>query len=234
MLHIVVSDFSSDQTPFERRMGDAGQLVRLKKGKATFEVVTNEGSVLKYREGKLPWNSVLAVDIVFKNFSRGLRASEKEIADAFNTEDPVEAMKAIVEKGELQVSSDERKEAVDKKKAEIITYINKNYIDPQTRLPHPIARLEQAMENSKIRIDADQNAVKQADAFIKSLQGKLTFVKSEMEAILVISRQYMGACSNTVHSIASVKREEYTEDGVIWEVGIPPAGTCLKSSISFA
>jgi ribosome maturation protein Sdo1 len=58
---------------------DAGQLVRLKKGKTTFEVITNEGSALKFREEKCPWESVMVVDIIFKNFSRGLRASDKEI-----------------------------------------------------------------------------------------------------------------------------------------------------------
>jgi ribosome maturation protein SDO1 len=111
-----------------------------------------------------------------------------------------------------------------KAESKLVTYLNKNYIDPRSKLPHPIVRLEQAMENAKIRIDPDGSAIKQAEALIKSLEGNLTFVKSEMEATLTIDTQYLGQVSNTVHAMASIKREEYTATGVIWELGIPPGG----------
>ena len=44
------------------------QIVRYKKGRVVFEVVTKPGSVRKYRAGKLGWNNVLIADQVFSNF----------------------------------------------------------------------------------------------------------------------------------------------------------------------
>ena len=56
-----------------------GQLVRWKKGKKTFEVITNSGSVLKYRDGKESWSNVLMADVIFKNYSKGERASAADL-----------------------------------------------------------------------------------------------------------------------------------------------------------
>ena len=55
------------------------QVVRYKKDKQTFEVLTNPGSVLKFREGKLGWDKVLATDVVFTNSSRGDRARDGDV-----------------------------------------------------------------------------------------------------------------------------------------------------------
>ena len=43
------------------------QLVRMKSGKQTFEVMTNPGSVNKYRKGELGIDQVLYTDVIFKN-----------------------------------------------------------------------------------------------------------------------------------------------------------------------
>jgi len=55
------------------------QLVRLKIGKQVFEVLTKVGSVLKYRDGKLGWDNVPAIDEVFKNHTKGERAKSDEL-----------------------------------------------------------------------------------------------------------------------------------------------------------
>jgi len=54
-------------------------------------------------------------------------------------------------KGELQLTAAERQEKVRKKRAEIVNYIHKYYIDPKTKLPHPIARLDGAIDDVKVR-----------------------------------------------------------------------------------
>jgi len=203
-------------------MSGAGQIVRLKKGKQTFEVITNEGAVLKYRSGDTAWDQVLVTDTIYKNCGKGDQANEEDIRTAFDMSDMKEVLKNIIEKGELQVSAAERKEAMDKKKKEIIVYLHRNYIDPKSKLPHPIVRLEQALENSKYRVDADGQVVKQSQELIKALLGKLSFAKSEMEGVLSISHAYSGACANIVHAMAEVKKEDYTAEGVRWEVGVSP------------
>ena len=43
------------------------QLVRMKSGKHTFEVMTNPGSVHKFRKGELSIDQVLYTEMIFKN-----------------------------------------------------------------------------------------------------------------------------------------------------------------------
>lgn len=42
-------------------------------------------------------------------------------------------------KGDYQESTKERKEKVEQKRKEIINYIHKYYIDPKTKVPHPVS-----------------------------------------------------------------------------------------------
>mgnify|MGYP001030765563 FL=1 len=83
----------------------------------------------------------------------------------------------ILNDGELQLTAAERKEKVDKRHREIgmssmmlllmlpprsrarwltrirasVTYINKYYVDPKTKLPHPVTRIENALDSMKVR-----------------------------------------------------------------------------------
>lgn len=184
-------------------MSSAGQIVRLKKGKQVFEVITNEGSVLKYREGNLGWDKVLVTDVIFKNSSKGDQANETDLESAFDTSDHQKILQSIVEKGDLQVSAAERKEALEKKKKELLGFLHKNFIDPKTNLPHPMVRLEQALENSKYRVDADGPVAKQSQELIKALLGKLSFLKSEIEGTL-LSKPVIFLSSP--YSISSIRR----------------------------
>jgi ribosome maturation protein SDO1 len=198
------------------------QLVRMKKGKKHFEVATQPGSVLKFRAGSLGFEHVLAAELVFTNYAKGERASESDLQEAFASADQVVCARAIVEKGELQVSAAERKEALERKKREIIAYLNRNFIDPKSNLPHPASRIETAFEQAKFRVDADAPAKDQAAELAKKLQGVLTFKKSETEGTIVVPHKLMGAATNVIYKHATVRREKQTPEGYQWEVGIVP------------
>lgn len=90
---------------------------------------------MKFRKGELGWADVLYADEVFKSFSKAEKAkgtdlrsvivlltlcsTEKHCSAAFGTENVQDCAKIIVEKGELQLTANERKEFVEKKRAEI-------------------------------------------------------------------------------------------------------------------
>jgi ribosome maturation protein Sdo1 len=60
-------------------MSGTHQIVRFKSGKATFEILTKPGACLKYRQGKLGFDSVMFADEVFKNFSKAERPTREEL-----------------------------------------------------------------------------------------------------------------------------------------------------------
>ena len=122
----------------------------------------------------------------------------------------------------MQVSASERKEEVEEKKKNIIYIIHKNYINPMNKLPHPIARIENAINEIKFRIDPVKDSTKQAEEIIKKLQGVLLFKKSLIEGTLSLSHNYLGSCMNIVNTKTNVIKETYTNEGCTWEIELSP------------
>ena len=115
-------------------MTDQAVLVRHKVGKTTFELMTHPGSVVKFRKGEGAIEDVVYADVIFKNVSKGERAKAEELKcvldfvcvacllyhrTAYGTDDFKQVATAIAEKGDVQTTSDERKEKVEKRKREI-------------------------------------------------------------------------------------------------------------------
>ena len=76
----------------------------------------------------------------------------------------------------------------EKKRKQIIEYINKTYIDGKTKLPHPIARIDNGMKTIKgLKIDLNQPVAKQGDDIVKQLKASMSFIKNETHGCLHIS-----------------------------------------------
>lgn len=198
------------------------QLVRLKKGKKTFEVMTNPGTVLKFRAGKGPMSDVLYAEIIFKNASKGDRASDEDLQEAFETTDIKEIGEIIVKDGELQVSAKERAEKLEAKTKEIITFVHKNFMDPKTNLPHPVARLELALKGAKFRVDPELPAKSQALDLVKKLQGTLAMKKSGIEGTVQVTHKYAGQCTGILYKFASSVKEKHVSGGMEWDIVLAP------------
>jgi ribosome maturation protein SDO1 len=102
-------------------------LVRLKKGKTTFEVLTNDGSVTKFRDKQLKslQDVLVSGDEIYTDLKKGAKASKEQLVGAFATDDVNVILEQIILKGEVQVSAGERKDKLDAKRVEVIAYIHK-------------------------------------------------------------------------------------------------------------
>eukprot|EP00698_Gefionella_okellyi_P003042 TRINITY_DN12863_c0_g1_i2.p1 TRINITY_DN12863_c0_g1~~TRINITY_DN12863_c0_g1_i2.p1 ORF type:complete len:274 (-),score=60.46 TRINITY_DN12863_c0_g1_i2:186-935(-) len=198
------------------------QLIKLKQGKHHFELMTNVGSVSKFRKGELGLDNVLQTDTIFANHAKGDRANASDLKDAFNTEDLQECIKQILQKGEIQLTAHERKEMVEKKKREIVNYLHKYYTDPRTHTPHPVVRLEAALDEIKFRVDPDVPADKQAQEALKKLPEVIPLKRSEVEGQLVVTHKMLGSVQGVLAKYSAVRSEQYTSEGCVMEVAIVP------------
>ena len=83
--------------------------VRLRKNNKRFEIACYRNKVLNYRTKiETDLSEVLQIDSVFTNVSKGLLASAKDLMEAFGTSDTKTVCRIILERGELQVSEEER------------------------------------------------------------------------------------------------------------------------------
>ena len=122
-----------------------------------FEIIVNPDIAFKLRMKQITWEEIdileiLEIDAIFKDASKGLRATTEDLIDAFETEDEIEIAKIILKKGELQLTQNQRKELADQKRKQIINFISKHAVDPKLNIPHPPARIENALEVGNIKI----------------------------------------------------------------------------------
>jgi ribosome maturation protein Sdo1 len=66
----------------------------------------------------------------------------------------------------------------------LVTYLNKYFVDPKTKTPHPITRIENALETIKARIDPDIPTDRQIADLLKKLPGVISLKKQEVEGTL--------------------------------------------------
>jgi ribosome maturation protein SDO1 len=67
----------------------------------------------------------------------------------------------------------------------VVNYIHKYYIDPRTKTPHPVVRIENALDQMKINVDPDMAAERQVqEKVLKKLPEILPIKRSEMSGTL--------------------------------------------------
>ena len=194
-----------------------------------FELLVDPRLAMELRKGKeVDFEELLAVDEVFKDALRGERQSESLVKEAFGTEDIKEIAKRIIAKGELQLTTEQRRELREKKKKEIIQIICKNAYNPQTNAPHPPARIENALEELKINIHEFEPADEQAARILKELKRILPIALDKFEIAIKVPATYAGRASAMLHEY-EIKKQEWQNDGSLIVLLEVPAG--LKAEL---
>jgi len=179
-----------------------------------FEILTKPQHALSYRLGKTTSVSeVLATDIIFTDSGKGLKASEEKLKEVFGTTDPLKIAEVILKKGTLQLTTEQRKQLVEEKRRQIVSFISRECVDPKTNLPHPPLRIEQAMKQIHYSIDTSRGVEEQAKEIIKLL---LPIIPLKMEKISVAIRippEHASKVYGTVKGFGTIKRDQWQADG---------------------
>jgi len=199
------------------------QVVHYKVGKTNFEIATKKGSVTAYKNDKSKGlKNVLDSEIVWKDLKKGERASGQELMAAFKTDDVLKVAEVIIEKGDLQLTEAERKEIMAKKRNEIVNYIHKYYVDPKTGFPHPIIRIDAALNESKVRIDPDAPTEKQVTEFMKSLITIIPCKKTEISGTVVIPLIHQKAANSVISKYAKIVGQKKSDTGLTVNITCVP------------
>src|SRR3989344_2518550 len=199
-------------------------IARLKIGGEMFEIDVDPDKALDFKNGIISdVHEVLRVRKIFSVVKRALLASEHVMNKIFKTSDPVEVAKIILNEGEIQLTEEHRKKAREEKRKRLIYLIHRNAVDPKTHLPHPHARIENAFEEAKIKIDEDKPADMQLQDVIKKLQPILP-IRFEMKEIEIrIPPEYARKSYGLVKSWGKILKEDWLSGGY-WNVVIEIPG----------
>ena len=123
-----------------------------------FEILVKPDPALDYKLGKKKdISAVLISDEIYTDSGKGTKPSTEKLLAAFKTEDKTEIAQIMFEKGDLNLTTDQRRKMIDQKRKQIVEYIAKTYVDPRTHLPHPPLRIEQAMKDGRVSIEPQKN-----------------------------------------------------------------------------
>ncbi len=189
-------------------------LAKLKKENQNFEVVIDSDAAVAFKEGKdIDIRDIVKSHEIFSDAQKGNVAPENIMKNIFNTTNTLEVAKIIIKEGEIQLTAEYRQQLREKKKKQIIEIIHKYGVDPRTHAPHPTLRIENAIEEAKVKIDEFKNVDEQVQDILSKLRPILP-IKFEIKEIAVkIPGDYAGKSSPIVYKFGKVLREEWQRDG---------------------
>ncbi|HEY7508005.1 MAG TPA: ribosome assembly factor SBDS, partial [Nitrososphaera sp.] len=104
-------------------------IVRLSIEGDKFELLVKPDPALEFKLGKkADISSVLVSDEVYSDANKGSRASGEKLMKHFKTTDQLEVAKQILARGELNLTTDQRRKMVEEKRKQIVAYIHRSFV----------------------------------------------------------------------------------------------------------
>ena len=204
---------------------DDAIVARLETFGETFEILLDPAAMDLIKAGKeIDLMEYLAVEDVFNNARKGTRPTEDIIKKAFGTTDIKEVAQKIIAKGEVQITAEQRKEMLEAKKKQIVTYIAANAINPQSKLPHPPLRIELALDEAKFHADPFKPVDKQVEEAMRLLRPLIPIRFEKTKVAIRLKGDDYGKCYDDLIHFGIVEKEEWQADGSWIGVIEIPAG----------
>jgi ribosome maturation protein SDO1 len=179
-----------------------------------YEILVYPDPALNFKMGKqVDPAQVLAIDEVYSDSSKGLRASAEKLKKHFKTEDHAKAALEVLRRGELQLTQEQRMRLTEEKRRQVVTIISKSYVDPRSHLPHPPVRVEQAMEEARVSIDPFIDANEQAKLVIEKIRAIIPLKSERVKLAVKAPAQYAGQAIGVLKGFGEILKEEWGQDG---------------------
>jgi len=200
-------------------------IARVEKGGEKFEVVVKPEAVQRLRDGKdVDLLAELAIDEVFRDAHKGSKASEEKMAEVFGATDPLEVSRQIIKRGEIQLTTEQRRQMTEVKRRQIVQYIAANAINPQTGAPHPPQRIEIAMQEAKVRVDPFKGIEEQVKEVLDAIRPLIPVRFEKIRIAVRLSAEDSAKCYGDLKAFGSILKEEWQPSGAWIGVVEMPAG----------
>ncbi len=179
-----------------------------------FEILVKPDPALDYKLGKKKdISAVLVSEDIYTDSGKGTKPTNEKLLKAFKTEDLTEIAQIILEKGDLNLTTDQRRKMIDEKKKRIVEYIAKTYVDPKTHLPHPPLRIEQAMKDGRVSVDPQKSVDEQVKDIVENLRSIIALKSENLQLEIIVPAQYASQSYSVLKSVGTLKNEEWQNNG---------------------
>tara|TARA_B100001750_G_scaffold233682_1_gene234186 strand:+ start:65 stop:754 length:690 start_codon:yes stop_codon:yes gene_type:complete len=179
-----------------------------------FEILVKPDPALDYKLGKIKEIApVLVSDEIYSDSSQGTRASSEKLQKVFKTEDALAIAEKILQKGDLNLTTDQRRKMTTEKRKQIITFIAKTFVDPRSHLPHPPLRIEQALTDARISIEPFKSVEEQIKDIVEKLRSIIPLKSENLLLEISVPAQYVAQSYSVLKSTGVLKKEDWQSNG---------------------
>lgn len=157
--------------------------------------------------------NVLAVEDIFKDSKKGDMASQESMEKIFETTDPLEVAAIIINKGQIQLTAQQKRDMQEEKRLMVINKIARESINPQNGLPHPVKRIENAMEEAKVKIDSFKSVDEQVQSTLKAIKVKIPIRFEKVKIAVRLPGNVAGNVFSHISKFGTLLNEEWQQDG---------------------
>src|SRR3989440_946162 len=189
-------------------------IARIETAGEKFEVLVKPEAVQKIRDGKdVDLLRELAIDEIFRDAHKGSKASEEKMQEFFGTTESLAVAKQIIQRGEIQLTTEQRRQMLEAKRKQIVQYIAANAINPQTGAPHPPQRIEIAMEEAKVHVDPFKNVEEQVKEVLDALRPLIPIRFEKVRIAVKLSAEDSAKAYGDLKSFGTIVKEEWSPTG---------------------
>jgi len=206
---------------------DEAVTARLESHGERFEVLVDPDAALSIKRGEFDGDleDVIAARDVFENASRGDRPAEADVEKVFDTTDPLEIIPEVIKQGEIQITAEQRREMLERKRRELIDRIARNAVNPQMDdAPHPPDRIESALEETDFDVDPMEPVGSQVEDALEALRPVIPIRFDEVTMAVQIPADHAGSAQSHIRQFGDLEEEEWQADGSWIGVLTFPAG----------
>jgi ribosome maturation protein SDO1 len=206
---------------------DEAVTARLESHGERFEVLVDPDAALAMKRGEFDGDleDVIAAEDVFENASRGDRPAESALEEVFDTTDAMEIIPEVVDRGDIQITAEQRREMEEQKHRQLVQHIARNAVNPQMDdAPHPPERIEDALEQAGFSIDPMEPVENQVDEALELLRPVIPIRFDEITVAVQVPADHAGSAQARIRQFGDLDEEEWQADGSWIGVITFPAG----------
>ena len=195
-------------------MSDKTTVVRYTYSGDKFELLVKPDPAFDYKTGKLSEISkILISEEIYTDSNKGTRATNEKLNQVFKTTDPAKIAEIIMKKGELNLTTEQRKKMTSEKRKQLVTFIAKTYVDPRSHLPHPPLRIEQALDDGRVSIDPFKNIDEQVKDIVEKLRPIIPLKSENIILEISVPAQFVAQSYTVLKSTGTLKKEDWQTNG---------------------
>jgi len=178
-----------------------------------FELYVDPDAAYAYLDKKKPdVKNMLVAEEIYSDAKKGDRAKASDVQAVFKTTDLMEILKFIMDNGEIQLTTEQRKRKVEEKRKQIVAILLREAIDPRTKAPHTQLRIENAMKEAKFHVDPFKDPREQIEELVKALRPILPMKFDKVRIAAKIPASFAHRCYGTLKNYG-IKQEQWTKEG---------------------